>query len=139
MAGYKSSDNTQKGSPNLEALQYMQEQLIDKVRAGQISYVEKLSVTASATGGTTFSSVPVGAEIVDVVVHATATNASGTLKLTVGDGGSDITDTIACETLDAVDRAASIDQTYKYVTDSGLDVVSNGADDRGDVYVYFKK
>lgn len=137
--GYDSAGASSKGSPNLEALALVQDQLIDIINNNQLLYVEKLIVDATATGGTNFTSIPVGAEIVEVLVQCTATNGSGTLKLTVGDGGSDITDTIACATLDAIDRAASVDQTYKYVTSDGIDVVANGNDDRGEVYVSFKK
>ena len=139
MAGYKSANDADKGSANLEAIALVIDQLADRINSNQMSYVEKLSVTESATGGINFTSIPVGAEIVDVVVHCTASNGSGTLKLTIGDGGADITDTIACATLDALDRAATIDQTYKKVTADGVDVVANGIADRGEVYVYFKK
>lgn len=138
MAGYDSFNSANKGSANLEALQYLQEQLGDAVLNGYINYVQRLDVTASATGGTAFTSVPVGAEIIDVTVHCTATNGSGTLQLTDADGNA-ITDAIACATLDALDRADSIDQTYKKVTADGLKIVSNGNDDRGEMYIFCKK
>jgi hypothetical protein len=139
MGGFQEPNAAGKGSPNLEAMQYNQEQITEQLINGQVSYVAKLSVTASATGGTTFTSVPVGAEIVDVTVHCTATNGSGSAKLTVGAGGADITDAITMATLDAVTRVGTINQTYKYVTADGVDVVTNGNDDRGELFVYYKK
>ena len=135
MAGYDSASSANKGSANLGATALVIDQIADRINSGQMSYVEKLSVTASATGGIAFTSIPVGAEIVDITVQCTSTNGSGTLKLT--DGTNDISDTIACATLDAIDRAVSIDQTYKYVGADGVTVVANGNDDRGDMYVFF--
>jgi hypothetical protein len=83
--------------------------------------------------------IPQGATIVDVVVHCTSPNASGTITVRKAGAGASITDAIACETLDALDRATTIDQTYKVVDSGGIECVANGADDKGDVYIYYKK
>ena len=138
MANYKDAYDDAKGSPNLEVLQYLQ----DNWGSAEISAavrVEKISVTASGTVGTTTTDVPVGAEIIDVITQCTASNGGGTATLSVGGGGADITDAMTCATLDTIARASTIDQTYKTVTAAGLSVICNGADDRCDVYVHYKK
>ena len=93
-------------------------------------------VTADASSGLAIfdGDCPSGFYITGVSVIATATNASGTLKLT--DGTNDITDTIACATDKAVDYAATIDDAYYDVLKNGtLKVVANGAADRGIVVI----
>lgn len=139
MSNYKSSNNAAKGSVNLEAMQLLQDQLVDAALNGRFVFVEKISVTASGTSGVTSTNIPVGAEIIDVVVQAAATSGSGTARLSVGGGGANITDAITMATLDAVTRAGSIDQTYKYVTADGLTVTTNADADLGDIYVHYKK
>ena len=64
MAGYDSFNSANKGSANIEGISYLIDQLGDAIKNNYISYVQKLSITASATGGTTFTSIPVGAQIV---------------------------------------------------------------------------
>ena len=96
-------------------------------------------VEADATGGLSIfnANAPYKFEIVDVIVEARATSGSGTVKLT--DGTNDITDTIACATDTAIDRAATIDDTYKTVLKNGtLKVVANGAADRGRITILAK-
>ena len=93
-------------------------------------------VTADATSGLSIfnANCPAGFYITGVSVICTTANASGTLKLT--DGTNDITDTIACATDKAVDYAATIDDAYYDVLKNGtLQVVSNGAADRGIVII----
>ena len=138
MPGYQSATDASKGSPNLEAIQMFQDQL-PLATLKNIIFVETVSITASGTTAVKAVNIPQGATIVDVVVHCTYSNASGTITVRKADAGASITDAIACETLDALDRAATIDQTYKVVGADGIECVANGADDKGDVYIYYKK
>lgn len=138
MSNYKSSDNAAKGSPNLEALQYLQDNWgIDEINASL--RVNKTSITASGTSGVDVTGIPVGAEIVDIVVHANATSGSGTVQLSVGDGGSAISDAIIMATADAVTRMGTIDLDYKSVTVDGLTLTTHADADLGDVFIYYKK
>lgn len=138
MSNYKSSNDAGAGSPNLAVLQELQNNwALSDIRASV--QVEKISVTASGTSGVAATNIPVGAEIIDVVVQCNANVGSGTARVRIGSAGSNITDAIAMETLDAVARCSSIDQTYKVVSADGIEVVTNSDDDRGDVYVYYKK
>lgn len=128
------------GSPNLGAIQYLQENLTPTVITNLLR-VEVVSIDSSSSGtsGVAATTIPVGATIVDVVVQAKATVGSGTARVRVGGAGSNITDAIAMETEDAIDRAVSIDQTYKVVGEDGIEVVTHSDSDEGDVYIYYKK
>ena len=138
MSRHQSYTDESQGSPNLEALQYLQDNWT-KTEVKASVQVEKVSITASGTAGVTASGIPVGAEIIDVVVHAKATSGSGTVTVRIGGAGASITDAITMAVLDAIDRAATIDQTYKVVTTDGIEVVTNGDTDLGDVYIFYKK
>ena len=138
MGNYPSAFGANAPAPSLEAMQYLQENL-GKDAIAALLRVEKISVTGSGTSGVAATTIPVGAEIVDVVVQANATSGSGTAKLRVGGAGADITDAIDMATPDAIDRAASIDQTYKVVGADGVEVVTHADADLGDIYVYYKK
>jgi len=138
MSNYKSAYDESSGSPNLEAVQYTQEnwgknEIVSALR------VEKVSVTASGSSGVEATTIPVGAEIMDVVVHPTVNSGGGTAKISVGNGGADVTNAIPCAVEDTIGRATSIDQTYKIVTTDGIDVITNDDADKGDVYIYYKK
>ena len=138
MSNIPSAYDESQGRPNLGVLQYIQ----DNWGADEISAslrVEKVSITASGTAGVTTTDIPVGAEIVDVVVHANATSGSGTARLSVGGGGANITDAIVMATADAITRAGSIDQTYKNVVTAGVTVTTHADADLGDVYIHYKK
>ena len=138
MANYKSNTDSSAGSPNLSALQYLQENWgQDEISAAV--RVEKISVTASGTSGVTSTDIPVGAEIIDCVLQATATSGGGTAQLSVGDGGAAISDAMTCAVEDTIARASTIDQTYKVVTAVGVTVTTNGDSDTCDFYVYYKK
>jgi hypothetical protein len=137
MANYNADSSQAQGRPNLAVLQYLQ----DNWGATQISSavrVEKIVVTASGTTGVTSTNIPVGAQIVDVIVHPTATVGSGTAKVQVGGTSTDITDAIACNTTNTVGRAATIVQTYKYVTAAGVKVITNADTNKGEIYIYYK-
>ena len=139
MSGYNSANDASKGSPNLEALQFLSDQLIDKAVDNQFMFMDKVSIKSSATGGLAFENIPVGAEIVDVVAHSTATVTSATAQIAVGDGGAAITDAIDIDTEDTSKHAATIDQTYKVVGADGIVVKTVSAADRADVYVFYRK
>lgn len=138
MANYKSSYDESQGSPNLAVLQYLQDNwTLNDIKSSL--QVEKVSVTASGASGVAATTIPVGAEIVNVVVQATATSGSGTATVRIGGAGSDISDAITMAVEDAVTSASTIDQTYKIVGADGIEVVTNADADLGDVYIYYKK
>ena len=68
---------------------------------------------AVINGGTTTHTAIRALEVYDATVFATAANGGGTVKVTSSTG--DITDTIACATDAAIDRADTIDGTKKLV------------------------
>jgi hypothetical protein len=138
MSKHQSPYDTGAPSPSLEAMQDLQENFPASVISNLLR-VEKISVTGSGTSGIAATTIPVGAEIVDVVVHPTASNVSGTAKVRVGSAGADITNAMTMDTENTLARAASIDQTYKVVGTDGIEVVTNGIGDKGDIYVYYKK
>ena len=99
----------------------------------QTPVVVRTAVTADATGGATVS-VPYDMKIIDVTVQCTAANASGTL--TLRSGTTAITDAIACATNHAIDRAATIDDAQASIaTTDNINLLANGAGDRGVVYI----
>jgi hypothetical protein len=138
MSKWKSYDDASQGNPNLAALQWLQDNW-GKTEIKASVQVEKVTITSSGTTGVAAPGIPVGAEIIDVVVQAGATSGSGTAKVRIAGGGSDISDAITMAVLDAVTRASTIDQTYKVVTSTGIEVVTNGIADAGDVYIFYKK
>jgi hypothetical protein len=138
MSNYPSAFGSNVPTPSLEAMEYLQENL-GKDAIAALLRVEKISVTGSGTSGVAATTIPVGAEIVDVVVHPTASSGSGTAKLRVGGGGADITNAMTMATLDTLARAGTIDQTYKVVGADGIEVVTHADADLGDIYVYYKK
>jgi len=92
------------------------------------------AITADATGGLSID-VPFNMTIYDVVVVATAASGSGTVTLRSSTNA--ISDAIACAVDTTVARAGTLDDTYTAVTSAtSLNVITNGANDRGLVYVY---
>lgn len=95
--------------------------------------VQRVDITADASGATDFTALFSG-ELIQAWTHATATNASGTLQVRRGTTG--ITDAMACATANAVDKADTITQASKDITaGETLNVIANGAADRGEVYL----
>jgi hypothetical protein len=128
------------GSPNLGAMQYLQENWgKDEIAAALRVEVVSITSALSGTNGVSAENIPQGATIVDVVVQAKATVGSGTAQVKVGGGGAAISDAIDMATEDAIARAATIDQTYKIVGADGIEVVTHSDSDEGDVYIYYKK
>jgi len=125
------------GSPNLGAAQFQQEQLAPSV-ISNILKVSKVSITISGTAGVA-AVIPVGAEIVDMVVHANATVGSGTARLRIGGGGANISDAVIMAVAGAVTRCASIVQASKFVGANGVEIVTNADTNLGDVYLVYKQ
>jgi len=137
MTRHQSYTDDSQGSPNLEALQYLQENWgIDEISAAVRT--AKVSITASGTAGVA-ANIPVGAEIIDAHAICKATVGGGTARVRVGGGGSNITDAIAFATNDALARASSIDTTYSIVGSDGIEVVTNADTNLGDVFIFYKK
>ncbi len=82
-------------------------------------------VTIDASGSIVVTGLVQGDEVVAVSVICTATQGSGTLVLETG-GDDDITDGIACDTNNAVDYAATIDDGFSTLPASGAKVISVG-------------
>lgn len=138
MSNYQGAFDNSQGSPNLGAAQYIQQNWgINEIKSAV--RVEKISVTASGTSGVAATTIPVGAEIIDVVIHPTATSGGGTATLRVGGAGASITNAMTCAVLDTIARATTIDQTYKIVGADGVEIVTNADADLCDAYVYYKK
>lgn len=127
------------GKPSLAALQY----LADNWGADEISaslQVCKVSVTASGSSVGAVADIPMGAEIVDIVVNCTESVGSGSMTVkTNADTPVAISNAIAAVTIDTMARAGTIDNTYKIVGADGIIVIANSDSDRADVYIYYKK
>lgn len=130
--------DSSQGSPNLAVLQYLQDNW-SKTDIASSLQVEKITISSSGTSGVAATDIPVGAEIIDVLVQATSTVGSGTARVRVGSAGNNISDAIDMAAEDAIARATTIDQTYKIVGADGIEVVTNSDSDAGVVYVYYKK
>lgn len=100
-------------------------------------YFFEKAITADGTGGLDIFDVagaPFALEVINVIAQARATSGSGTVKLT--DGTNDISDAIAMATDKTSIKAGTIDDVYSTLAKGdSLQVVSNGANDRGLVTV----
>lgn len=91
------------------------------------------AVTADATGGQSIT-VPYAMTIIDAWVVCTAANASGTLTLRSSTNA--ISDAITCAVDTTLTRAGTLDDAYTAITTStSLNVIANGASDRGIIYI----
>lgn len=137
MTIHSSAFDSAQGKPSLSALSYLAENWTSTEISAAVRVCKV--VVASGTAGIA-AVIPVGAEIMDVVVHCTTSNGSGTMTVkTNALSPATITDAIACVTAQVVARAASIVQAYKIVGADGIAVFANGAADAGVVYIYYKK
>jgi len=135
---YKSATDESQGSPNLEAIQLLQEQLPADVLS-ELTYTCKVTIATGGDAGVE-ADIPVGAEIIGATVVCTKTNGGGMMVVkTGGTVPSEITDEIACATDKAVNYAAEIDDDYNVVTVDGVKVFTRGADDAGNIYIYYRK
>jgi len=89
----------------------------------------------STTTPVVYTDIPVGSLIVNVVAHATVSNASGTV--TVSDGTNAITNAITMAVIDTLTTASTIDHTYAKVIAAGLTLTANADTDAGVAYVYY--
>ena len=134
--GYTQQNAQSQGNPNLGALAVLQENwTIEKIREN--GFIAKFEITADATTPVAID-IPLGAEIVDVAVQCSASNASGTATVQVGGGGTAITSAIVCAVIDINSKTTKVVQSVKYVGVDGIEVVTNGASDRGVVYISYR-
>lgn len=97
------------------------------------TFVIAIAITADATGGVNYV-VPRACTVIDVHVLASATNGGGTALLSKA--GAAITAALAMATDNALARAAALTQANSsLVAGDVLRVVTNGAADRGTVFV----
>lgn len=134
MSKHQGAYDTSQGNPNLEVLQYLQDNW-DADAISSAKRVVKTSVISGVAGITV--DIATGATIIDAHVICTASNGSG--SMTVKNGANAITNAMACTTQDALARAATIDSTYQIVGTSAITVVANGNADAGDVYITYTK
>lgn len=139
MTAHQDAFGSNAGSPNLEVLQYLQDNW-GRTEIGQALRVDKVILTAtSGTAGIAATNIPVGAEIIKMVVHCNASYGSGTARLRVGGAGANITDAVTMATEDAITESSTIDQTYNIVGSDGVEVVTNSDFDQGDAYIHYIK
>lgn len=82
--------------------------------------------------------VPIGAKILDVFAEAKATSGSGTLQLRSNNASPvDISSAIICAVDNAMARTASLENDT--VDGDGLQIVANGATDRGLMTIVWRK
>jgi hypothetical protein len=135
MTAHQSYEDASQGSPNLEALQYLQENW-GRTEIGAASRVAKTSVISGSAGIAV--DIPTGAKIIDAHVICTASNGSGSMTIKTA-GGTSISDAMACTTADAIARATTLDTTYTTVDADGIEIVANDDADSGDVYIHYMK
>jgi len=137
MTIHSSSFDQAQGKPSLSALTYLEENWTATEISAAVR-VCKVTVVSGTAG--IAASIPVGAEIMDVVVHCTASNGSGSMTVkTNALSPVSVSDAIACVTANVVARAAQVIQTVKIVGADGIAVFANGAADAANVYIYYKK
>jgi len=138
MAKPKGPFDTSFGNPGLQVLQWFQENLPPE-KVAEITYTKEFAVTADATGALEITGVPLNARIIGARVICTAANASGTLQLrTNATTPVAITDAMICAVDKVVVYAGTIDDAVTTVGVDGLQVISNGADDRGIILIEYK-
>lgn len=135
---YPETADLNQGAPNLAHLQYLQANWGPTEIAASFR-IAKVAITAAANVTAVAAVIPVGAEIIDVWAVSTANTGAATATLRVGTAGAAITNAIAIATLDALSRATTIDTTYSTVGTAGVEVICNGANDRGNVFIAYKK
>ena len=96
-------------------------------------YIQKVTVAADATGGQAFTA-EVSGELVDAWAVCTASNASGTL--TARRSTNALTSAITCAVGDTASRTTQVVQARKAIVQGeSLNVLANGASDRGILYL----
>jgi len=134
MTIHQSSDGSGQGSPNLGFLEWLQSMFGSTVIPTLLRTVKKSIITTAVAGIAV--DIPIGAKIIDVRVICTTSNGSGSMQIKTGaDTPVVISDAIACVTGDVLARAGTLDTTYTTVGTDGIKIFSNGASDKGDVYI----
>lgn len=96
--------------------------------------VFRYEIAADGSSGLTAVTVPFACEVIDVMLIAKATNASGTVI--VRKATSAITDAIVAAVDTTVGRAGTIDETYTTMAKGDtITVITNGAADRAEVFI----
>ena len=96
-------------------------------------YAVQYAVTADATSALSIT-IPYDMIIVDVIVECTTANASGTL--TLRKSTTAITDAMICADDKVIVRAGTIDDAQSTIlTTDSINVISNGAADRGKITI----
>ena len=95
--------------------------------------VLKVSIAADATSGQSVT-IPYDMYLIDMIVQCNATNGSGTV--TLRNGTTAITDAVICAVNHVITRAGTIDDAHEdLLTTDSINVITNGAADRGTVYL----
>jgi hypothetical protein len=138
MTAHQSAFDESQGIPNLDAASFLQDNWTQENISASLR-VAKTSIASTAVSGIAVD-IPAGAKIIDAHVVCTSTNGSGTMQVKTGAASpAAITDAMDCNTEGAIDRAATIDDAYYVVGADGVKIFSNGALDRGDVYIEYIK
>ena len=136
MSKHQSANDANMGDPNLGALQYLQ----DNWKPSDIASALHICKVEIVTGGNVGveADIPMGAEIIDIVVNCTRSNGSGSMTVkTNALSPVTISNAMAAVTADVVARAGTIDTTYSTVGADGIAVFANAAADAANVYIYY--
>lgn len=99
-------------------------------------YVQ-FAVTVDATSGLAIT-IPLDMVVIDIIVECTAANGSGTL--TLRKSTTAISDAIICAVDKVIDRAGTIDDAQSTIlTTDSINVIANGASDRGKITIIGKR
>jgi hypothetical protein len=123
-------DKKASGTPNSEFLEYFQSVFNSAAKVNAIAKRVKTAITADASAGLVITDlVPIGSQIIDVQVIATAANTAGTVTLRTNAASPvAITDAMVCAVDKVVVRAGTIDDAYNTVTANGLQLLAGGTD-----------
>ena len=113
-----------------------------KVQLGDAVYnspvILEADVDAAANATAKTITVPFACEVIDVIVQARATSGSGTATLRVGTNA--VSDAMVMAVDTTIVRAGTIDDTYSTLAaGDNLNVITNGANDRGFIQVVCKR
>jgi hypothetical protein len=117
---------------SVEFMPYKQNNIPESVEMTSYAVVADASSSIDITG-----LVPEGATILDVFVECTAASGSGTLQLREETGDAAITNAIVCAVDNVVTRVTTL--SISTVGANGLEIISNGAADRGIMTIVWRK
>lgn len=93
----------------------------------------RVPIVADATSGQSVT-IPYDMYLIDVIVQCNVASGSGTV--TLRNSTTNITDAIVCAVNHVVTRAGTIDDAHEdLLTTDSINVITNGAADRGTVYL----